>query len=63
VYTGTQLAWIRNGHAAKVLVDAGIPKVTVSREGLLGLIQSSQTTTDAPPMDSTLVKAWNRNRS
>lgn len=63
VYTGTQLAWVRNGHAAKVLVDASVPKVTVTRDGLLGLIQSSQTTTDAPPMDAELVRAWKKNRS
>jgi hypothetical protein len=62
VYTGTQLAWVRNGHAAKVLQDAKVPKVTVSRDGFLGLIQSSQTTTDAPPMDSALRSAWNKSR-
>jgi N-acetylmuramoyl-L-alanine amidase len=62
VYTGTQLAWVRNGHAAKVLQDAKVPKVSVNRDGFLGLIQSSQTTTDAPPMDSILTSAWNKNR-
>lgn len=63
VYTGTQLAWVRNGHAAKVLADAKVPRVTVNRNGLLGLIQSSQTTTDAPPMDAELTRAWKKNKS
>lgn len=60
VYTGTHLAWVRNGHADQVLARAGVPRQTVSRAEFQGIIQSAKTTTPAPPMDAELVKLWKR---
>lgn len=60
VYTGTHLAWVRNGYAAEVLNRSGVQKQTVNRAEFAGLIQSAKTTTPAPPMDAELVKLWKR---
>lgn len=60
VYTGTHLAWVRNGHADQVLARAGVSRQTVNRAEFQGIIQSAKTTTPAPPMDAELVKMWKR---
>lgn len=60
VYTGTHLAWVRNGHADQVLARTGVVRQTVNRAEFQGIIQSAKTTTPAPPMDSELVKLWKR---
>jgi hypothetical protein len=59
LWTGTELAWVRDGHAAAVLEQAGVQRITVTRDQFLGVIRTSRTTTSAPPMEPTLVKAWN----
>ena len=63
IWTGTQLGWLVNGHVAAVATKAGVQRVEVSRDQFLGLIQSAQTTTNAPPMEPDLVKAWDRQRA
>jgi len=63
VYTGTQLAWVVNGHADQVLRQVNPKRVPVSDDQFLGLIQSVQTTTPAPPtVTSQMRAAWNANR-
>ena len=47
-WTGTELAHTFNGHADNVLRAAGVKRITVTDEQLLGIIQSSHTTTAAP---------------
>lgn len=59
VWTGTELAWVRDGNAAAVLTNAGVQRLTVTRDQFLGVIRSSRTTTPPPPMESALTKAWN----
>ena len=62
IWTGTHLGWLRNGHASAVAEKAGVARVTVDRNQFLGLIQSSETTTDCPPMESALTAAWNTSK-
>ena len=60
-WTGTHLAWCFNGHADKVVRGAGVRRVTVSRDELLGIIASSRTTTAIPSTfanDPTIEAAW-----
>jgi len=64
VSTGTQLAWVFDGHADAVYRAAGVGRVEVSGAQLTGLIKSSQTTTDAPSTLSASDKAlWEQRRA
>jgi N-acetylmuramoyl-L-alanine amidase len=59
VYTGTELAWLENGHAAVVLDSAKVTKVSVTRDQVRGVILASHTTTRAPfTLDKTLADLW-----
>lgn len=58
-FTGTHLAHTVNGHADGVLRNAGVKRVIVNDAELLGLIQSTETTS-APPSTLTpaMLAAW-----
>ena len=58
-WDGLFLAWVENGHANEVLVNAGVQRQTVNRDQLNGVIAASRTTTRVPyTLDSTLAAAW-----
>lgn len=58
-YTGTHLAHTVNGHADAVMRRAGVVRVTVNDDELLGIIVSSETTTAAPPtLTPAMLAAW-----
>jgi hypothetical protein len=56
-YTGAHLAHVVNGHADQVVRDAGVKRITVSDDALLGLIQSAATTTPPPSTLSRQMRA------
>lgn len=63
-YTGTQLAWLVNGHAAQVVAAAKAPVVQVSDQQFQGLIESSETVTAAPPtLPRQMAAAWAASRA
>ena len=63
VWTGTELAWVENGHAAQVLGSAGVPQVSVSAAQLEGVVMASATTTDAPwTLSGYLKSLWDSKR-
>jgi hypothetical protein len=59
-WTGTHLAWIENGHADNVLRSVPeLPRRTVDRDQLAGIIGSAITTTPAPwTLDADLLTLW-----
>lgn len=64
-WTGTHLAHVVNGHAYQILLDAKVPQVKgvndagITDDQLLGIIQSSRTTTPAPSTLTTAqAQAW-----
>jgi hypothetical protein len=63
-WTGTHLAWIENGHADTVLRGVPeLPRRSVSRDQLAGIIASAITTTGAPwTLDAQLVNLWTAQR-
>jgi hypothetical protein len=62
--TGSQLAWIFDGHADGVYRVAGVGRVTIGPEQLTGMIKSSQTTTAPPPgLSAGDLALWNANRA
>lgn len=59
VWTGTELAWIENGHAAAVLAAGKVTTVGVTRDQVKGVILASKTTTRAPfTLDAELTQLW-----
>jgi hypothetical protein len=64
-WTGVELAWQSDGHAAAVANRAGVRREPISREEFIGIIKSSKTTTAAPVgqgMDAELTALWNAQR-
>ena len=58
-WTGTELAHTFNGHADAVLRRASVKRVTVNDDELLGIIQSSHTTTEPPhTLTPAMLAAW-----
>jgi hypothetical protein len=59
LWTGETLQWIVNGHADNVLNKAGVKRVEVDKDQLLGVIASSATVGNVPTgADSDITKAW-----
>lgn len=59
LWTGETLQWIVNGHADAVLGKAGVKRVDVDKDQLLGVIVSSATVGSVPTgADADITKAW-----
>lgn len=60
-WTGTELAHTFNGHADSVLRRADVARITVTDDELLGVIQSSHTTTVPPStLNAAMLAAWDK---
>ena len=60
VWTGTHLAWLRDGNVDQITRRTGVTRETVNRAEFVGLIRSSRTIGEAPPMDADLIKLWKK---
>jgi hypothetical protein len=59
LWTGETLQWIVNGHADAVLTKAGVKRVDIDKDQLLGVINSSATVGNVPTgADADITKAW-----
>lgn len=60
LWTGETLQWVVNGHADAVLGKAGVKRVDVDKDQLLGVIASSATVGAVPAgAEADIVRAWN----